>query len=250
MDTTVPVPADITAWPIYSRLRSEADAGGSYLVDGMSRTILPLTPELAAYVLEHSSPLPPIAARLIEETTGMGKVAVMQVSPEQGLFLRFLVKITNSRRILEIGTFTGLSSLMMAYAGAERVVCLDISEEFTAVARRYWAEAGFEHVIDLRLGPALDSLQKLGAGDVFDFVFIDADKGNYARYFESALERLAPGGLIAVDNTLWSARVLDQLDQSSDTKAIRDFNDMVAGDDRVEALILPIGDGLSLIRRR
>ena len=216
----------------------------------MSRTTLPLTPELAAYVLDHSSPLPPIAARLIDETTGMGKAAGMQVSPEQGLFLHFLVKITNSRRVLEIGTFTGLSSLMMAYAGAERLVCLDISEEFTSVARRYWAEAGFEHVVDLRLGPALDSLQELGDGDVFDFVFIDADKGNYARYFESSLERLEPEGLIAVDNTLWSGRVLDPSDHSSDTKAIKSFNDMVAADDRVEALILPIGDGLTLIRRR
>ena len=216
----------------------------------MSRNTLPLTPELTAYLLEHSSPLPPIAARLVEETSGMGEVATMQVSVEQGLFLRLLVKLTRSRRVLEIGTFTGFSSLMMAYAGAERVVCLDISEEFTSVARRYWAEAGFEHVVDLRLGPALDSLQRLADGEVFDFVFIDADKGNYASYFESSLERLEPDGLIAVDNTLWSGRVLDPSDRTSDTQAIKSFNDMVAGDRRVEALILPIGDGMTLIRRR
>ena len=216
----------------------------------MSRTTLPLTPELTSYLLEHSSPLPPIAARLVEETSGMGKVATMQVSVEQGLFLRLLVKLTKSRRVLEIGTFTGFSSLMMAYAGVERLVCLDISEEFTSVARRYWLEAGFEHLVDLRLGPALDSLRRMADGEVFDFVFIDADKGNYASYFESSLERLEPDGLIAVDNTLWSGSVLDPFDPSSDTQAIKSFNDMVADDDRVEVLILPIGDGLTLIRRR
>jgi len=180
----------------------------------------------------------------------MGTVASMQISPEQGLFLRLLISLTGSRRVLEIGTFTGLSSLMMAYGGAQEVVCLDISEEFTAVARRYWAAADFDHLIDLKIGPAIDSLQNLGADKVFDFVFIDADKQNYHSYFEMALTRLAPQGLIAVDNTLWSGRVLDPSDRSPDTVAIKDFNDAVGRDERVETLILPIGDGLSLIRRR
>ena len=216
----------------------------------MSRHPLPLTPELASYVVEHSSPLPAIAKRLIEETSGLGQAAAMQISPEQGLFLKLLVGITESRRVLEVGTFTGLSSLMMAMGGAERVVCLDISKEFTSIARRYWAEAGLAHVIDLRLGPALETLQLLGEDEVFDFVFIDADKENYSRYFEIAMRRLEPGGLIAVDNTLWSGQVLDESDRSPNTVAIKAFNDSVARDDRIEAVILPIGDGLTLIRRK
>jgi predicted O-methyltransferase YrrM len=216
----------------------------------MSRKTLPLTPELAGYLLDHSSPLPHLAVRLIEETAAMGRVAGMQISPEQGLFLKLIVSLTGARRVLEIGTFTGFSSLMMAYGGAEEVVCLDISEEFTSVARRYWAEAAFDHLIDLRIGPAVDSLANLGEDQVFDFVFIDADKANYPAYFEMSLGRLEPKGLIAVDNTLWSGRVLDRSDRSADTVAIRAFNEAVARDDRVETLILPIGDGLTLIRRK
>lgn len=216
----------------------------------MSRKTVPLTTELAGYLLDHSTPVPPVAMRLIEETAAMGKVAGMQISPEQGLLLRLLVSVTGARRVLEIGTFTGFSSLMMAYGGAEEVVCLDISEEFTSVARHYWADAAVEHVIDLRIGPALDSLRNLDEDKVFDFVFIDADKENYLPYYEMSLERLEPEGLIAVDNTLWSGRVLDLSDRSADTVAIRAFNEAVARDDRVETLILPIGDGLTLIRRR
>jgi predicted O-methyltransferase YrrM len=216
----------------------------------MSRKTLPLTPELADYLLDHSSPLPLLAMRLIEETAAMGRVAGMQISPEQGLFLKLIVSLTGARRVLEIGTFTGFSSLMMAYGGAEKVVCLDISEEFTSVARRYWAEAGFDHLIDLKIGQAVDSLTNLGKDKVFDFVFIDADKENYPAYFEMSLDRLEPEGLIAVDNTLWSGRVLDPSDCSTDTVAIRAFNDAVARDNRVETLILPIGDGLTLIRRK
>jgi O-methyltransferase len=214
----------------------------------MSRRALPLTPELASYLVDHSSALPPTAARLIEETTALGRAAEMQVSPEQGLFLRLLIKLTGARRVLEVGTFTGFSSLMMAYGGAERIVCLDISERFTSVARRYWAEAGFDQLIDLRIGPAVESLNRMGDSDRFDFVFIDADKENNLAYFELSLARLEPDGLIAVDNTLWSGSVIDPSDLSPDTVAIRAFNEAVARDDRVETLILPIGDGLTLIR--
>ncbi|MEX0667384.1 MAG: O-methyltransferase, partial [Acidimicrobiia bacterium] len=204
----------------------------------MSRKTLPLTPELARYLVDHSSPLPPLAVRLIEETAALGRVAGMQISPEQGLFLKFLVTLSSARKVLEIGTFTGFSSLMMAYGGAEKVVCLDISEEFTSVARRYWAEAGFDHLIDLRLGPAVESMDRLGDDQLFDFVFIDADKENYPAYFELSLARLEPDGLIAVDNTLWSGKVLDPSDRSPDTVAIRSFNEALARDDRVESLIL------------
>ena len=216
----------------------------------MARDTLPLTPELASYLLDHSSPLPTIATRLIEETSGLGGFANMQISPEQGLFLKLLVGVTRSRRVLEVGTFTGFSSLMMALAGAERVVCLDVSEEFTSIARRYWAEAGLDHVMDLRLGPALKTLPLLGDDEVFDFVFIDADKGNYLRYFELVMPRLEPGGLIAVDNTLWSGQVLDQSDESPNTVAMRKFNASVARDDRVEVVIIPIGDGMTLIQKK
>ena len=216
----------------------------------MSRKTLPLTAELAEYLLDHSSPLPLLAMRLIEETAAMGKVAGMQISTEQGLFLKLLVSLTGARRVLEIGTFTGFSSLMMAYGGAEEMLCLDISEDFTSVARRYWADAAFDHMIDLRIGPAVESLRNLGKDEMFDFVFIDADKENYPAYFEMSLDRLAPEGLIAIDNTLWSGRVLDPSDRSADTVAIRAFNEAVARDDRVEALILPIGDGLTLVRRK
>jgi len=214
----------------------------------MSRRALSLTPELAGYLVDHSLPLPPTALRLIEETTALGRAAEMQVSPEQGLFLRLLIKLTGARRVLEVGTLTGFSSLLMAYGGAERIVCLDISERFTSVARRYWAEAGFDHLIDLRVGPAVESLNRMGQGERFDFVFIDADKENNLAYFELTLARLEPDGLIAVDNTLWSGSVIDPADQSPDTVAIRSFNEVVARDDRVETLILPIGDGLTLIR--
>ena len=216
----------------------------------MSRRTLTLTPALVNYALEHSSPLSPVAKRLIAETTAMGKVAGMQISPEQGLFLQFMISLTGARRVLEIGTFTGFSSLMMTYGGAEQVVCLDVSEEFTSVARRYWAEAGVDGQIDLRLGPAVESLEQMRAEEMFDFVFIDADKDNYPAYFELSLARLNTTGLMAVDNTLWSGRVLDASDQSVDTVAIRAFNEALARDDRVEVLILPIGDGLTLIRRK
>jgi len=180
----------------------------------------------------------------------MGRVAGMQISPDQGLFLRLLITLIGARRVLEIGTFTGFSSLMMAYGGAEEVVCLDISEKFTSVARRYWAEAGVDGLIDLRIGPAVDSLKNMDDAEMFDFVFIDADKDNYLAYFELSLVRLKTDGLIAVDNTLWAGKVLDPSDLSPDTVAIRSFNEAMARDDRVETLILPIGDGLTLIRRK
>ena len=211
---------------------------------------MPISPELAEYVVANSEPLPEVAHRLIEETTELGRAARMQISPEQALFMRQLVRIVGSRRILEVGTFTGLSSLMMALGGAEKIVCLDISDEFTSVARRYWAEANVDSVIELRIGPALDSLRAMEAEESFDFVFIDADKANYLNYFELVLGHLEPGGVVAVDNTLWSGQVIDSSDQSEDTNAIRNFNRTVADDARVQSVILPIGDGLTLIRKR
>ncbi|MGQ0848755.1 MAG: O-methyltransferase [Actinomycetota bacterium] len=215
----------------------------------MSRSTLPLTPELNDYLRRNSSSLDDVAARLVKETAEMGGVAQMQIAAEQGLLLKMLVQVSGARRALEIGTFTGFSAMMIARGGAERVVCLDVNEEWTAVARRYWHEAGLHRVIELRLGPALATLDEMEPDERFDFAFIDADKGSYLDYYHLVLERLEPGSLMAVDNTLWSGRVIDPSDQSEDTQAIRRFNAAVAQDPQVEVVILPIGDGMTLIRK-
>jgi predicted O-methyltransferase YrrM len=175
----------------------------------------------------------------------------MQISPEQGQFMALLVHVLGARRTLEIGVFTGYSSLAVALALPEdgRVIACDVSEEYTSVARRYWREAGVEDKIDLRLRPALQTLNDLialGQAGSFDFAFIDADKENYENYYERCLTLIRPGGLIAVDNVLWSGRVLDAADQDGDTNAIRAFNQKLLADDRVWLSLLPIRDGVTL----
>jgi len=176
--------------------------------------------------------------------------ATMQVAPEQGQFLQLLVRLLGARRILEIGTFTGYSALSMALAlpRGGRIVCCDLSEEWTSVARRYWKKARVQDRIVLRLGPALQTLKGLKGG--FDLVFIDADKSNYARYYERCLRLLRKGGVIAVDNTLWYGRVIDRRDQSVDTRAVRAFNRKLHRDPRVALSLVPIGDGLTLAVKR
>lgn len=216
----------------------------------MVRSSVVPTEGLLEYVHMHSAPLDDVAIRLQAETAGLGDIARMQIATEEALLLRMLVRISNAKRVLEIGTFTGFSALMMARGGAERVVCLDVSEEWTSIARRYWREAGLDQVIDLRLAPAEESLRAMPPSETFDFVFIDADKPTYPIYYELAMERLQPGGLIAVDNTLWSGRVADETDRSENTESIRRFNSMVATDKRVEAVILPISDGLTLLWKK
>jgi predicted O-methyltransferase YrrM len=193
---------------------------------------------------------PEVLRRLREETASNPQVN-MQISPEQGQFMGLLMRLIGARRTLEVGVFTGYSSLSVALALPDdgRMIACDVSEEWTSVARRYWREAGVEHKIDLRLRPAVETLDGLiasGEAGRFDFAFIDADKGNYANYFERAMVLVRPGGLIAVDNVLWSGRVLDPADNDEDTRAIRAFNENLHTDDRVWLSMLPVRDGLTL----
>jgi caffeoyl-CoA O-methyltransferase len=211
-----------------------------------------LTPELHAYLVEHSTPLDDVQRALVEETSQLGDIARMQVAPEQGAFLSLLAAVTGARRAIEVGTFTGYSALCLARGLPEdgRLVCCDVSEEWTAVARRHWEAAGVARRIELRLGPALDTLRSLPTDPDVDLAFIDADKGSYVDYYEELLVRLRPGGLVVVDNVLWSGRVLDPDADDADTVALRAFNDRVAADARVEVVMLPVADGLTLARKR
>jgi predicted O-methyltransferase YrrM len=192
--------------------------------------------------------------RLREETARMSQ-AQMQIAPEQGQLMALLVQLLGARRTLEVGVFTGYSSLAVALALPPdgRVVACDVSEEWTAVARRYWREAGVAEKIDLRLAPALDTLDGLlggGQAGAFDFAFIDADKGNYDAYYERALELVRPGGLICIDNVLWSGRVADPAVEDEDTAAIRALNRKLHGDERVALSLVPVADGLTLALKR
>ena len=217
----------------------------------MSRESIGLKPELQQYLLSVSLPEHPVLAELREETSKLEQ-RNMQIAPEQGHFMAFLVRALGVSRILEVGTFTGYSALSMALAAGDgaRLVCCDVSEEWTAIARRYWKKAGVESRIELRLGPGLGTLDQLVAeGATFDFAFIDADKGNYAGYYERCLRLVRQGGVIAVDNTLWSGKVADPAATDADTAAIREFNALVARDPRVTASVTPIGDGLTLLLR-
>lgn len=219
----------------------------------MSNQTVKLDDDLYAYLIDVSLREPELLAALRRETLEMPR-ASMQIAPEQGQFMALLVRLIGARRILEVGTFTGYSALIMALAlpADGQIVACDISEEWTAVARRYWAQAGVAGRIDLRLGPALDTLDGLiatGESERFDFAFIDADKENYQGYYERALRLLRPGGLIAVDNTLWGGSVIDPAKDDPDTRAIRAFNAALRDDPRVQLSLVPIGDGLTLARK-
>ena len=220
----------------------------------MSNRSIGLAGPLYEYLLSASLREHPALARLRAETASHPQVN-MQISPEQGQFLALLVKLTGAARCIEVGVFTGYSSLAVALAmpSTGRLIACDISEEYTAVARRHWAEAGVAGRIDLRIAPALVTLDELlaegGAGS-WDFGFIDADKGGYSEYYERILELLRPGGLIAVDNTLWDGAVADPENRAPDTIAIRAFNGKLRDDARVDLSLVPIGDGLTLARKR
>ena len=220
----------------------------------MSNRTTQVTPALHAYLLEVAVPEAPVLAALRQATAGM-QGAHMQIAPEQGRFLAWLVGLVQARRCLEVGTFTGYSALAMALAlpADGRLVTLDLSEEWTAVGRAFWREAGVAERIDLRLGPALESLARLVAEEPaggFDFAFLDADKTEYADYYEYCLKLVRPGGVIAVDNVLWHGSVADPEDQAADTRAIRAFNRAVFADPRVNACLVPVGDGLVLAQVR
>ncbi len=222
----------------------------------MSNRTLEMTDAVYEYLLEVSLREDPLLARLREETLAH-PMAVMQISPEQGQFMALLARLAGAVHCIEVGVFTGYSSLCVARALPEegRIVACDVSEEYTAIARRYWAEAGVDDRIDLRLAPALETLDGLLADSgpgVFDFGFIDADKENYTGYYERLLRLIRPGGLIAVDNTLWSGRLAEppSEDDSADTRALRAFNVALHDDDRIDLSLVPIGDGLTLARIR
>ncbi|HYA35833.1 MAG TPA: class I SAM-dependent methyltransferase, partial [Candidatus Binataceae bacterium] len=214
---------------------------------------LALTPELYDYLLARGHNDDPILKELAEETRRvMGPWAGMQIAPEQGTFMRILAAAIGARSAVEVGTFTGYSSICVARAlGADgRMLCLDVSEESTSIARRYWDRAGVASRITLKLGPAADTLRAMPVEDAFDFAFIDADKTNYRTYYEEILKRLRIGGLILFDNVLWNGSVVNPGDQNDDTKAIRALNDFIASDDRVDAVMLPVSDGLTIVRKR
>lgn len=211
-----------------------------------------LSPELHDYLVRHGTPPDPVQRELIARTEALGAVAGMQISPEQGTFLTLLTRLMGARRVLEVGTFTGYSALCFARGVGEdgQVICCDVSEEWTAIAREAWTAAGVDERIDLRLGPALDTLRGLPSGPTLDLAFIDADKQNYIGYWEALVPRLRPGGALLVDNVLWGGAVIDASNTDENTEALRAFNDHAAADDRVEGVMLPIADGLSLFRKR
>jgi predicted O-methyltransferase YrrM len=213
-----------------------------------------MTDELYAYLRSVSVREPALLKKLREETAAL-PMATMQVPPEHGQFLALLVQLMGARRTLEIGVFTGYSSLAVALAlpNDGTILACDVSEEYTSVARRYWKEAGVDHMIDLRLKPALETLKELlaeGRHGRFDFAFIDADKSNYEGYYECALELIRPGGLIAIDNVLWHGQVIDANDNDPDTVAIRALNKKLLGDSRVSLSMVPISDGVTLCWKR
>jgi caffeoyl-CoA O-methyltransferase len=211
-----------------------------------------LTQEVHDYLLAHVPALDDVQRDLIAETDKLGGVSIMQIAPEQGAFMTLLTRLIGARRALEVGTFTGYSALSIARGLPDHgtLLCCDVNEEWTAIARKYWERAGIDRKIELRIAPALDTLRSLPAGEQFDVAFIDADKENYPNYYEEVLARLRANGVILVDNTLWMGAVIDPKVTDDQTKTIRAFNDMVATDERVESVILTVGDGLTLARKR
>jgi len=209
-----------------------------------------LSAQLYDYLLSTSLREPEILTKLRQETAQLS-IGRMQIAPEQGQFMALLVQLMAAKKTLEIGVFTGYSTLVVALALPQdgKVVACDISEEYTAIARRYWQEAGVDRKIDLHIAPALSTLDRLiatGECNSFDFAFIDADKSNYDGYYERALQLVRPGGLIAIDNVLWFGKVADPQVQDNRTKKIRALNRKLHGDERINLSLVPIGDGLTL----
>ncbi|MBF7731225.1 class I SAM-dependent methyltransferase [Pseudomonas sp. N040] len=220
----------------------------------MSNRTLKLDDALYNYLLDVSLRETPLLQRLRAETAALPE-AQWQIAPEQGQFMALLVQLTGARRLLEVGTFTGYSALCMAQALPVdgKLLCCDIDPKYTAIARRYWEEAGVTPLIELRLAPAMETMGALvreGQAGTFDLIFIDADKINYPAYLEHALILARPGGVILFDNTLWSGRVLEARPETADTRAIQSLNRRLKLDQRVDLSLLPLGDGLTLCRKR
>ncbi|MCX5963711.1 MAG: class I SAM-dependent methyltransferase [Cyanobacteria bacterium] len=220
----------------------------------MFKNTLGLPDQLHDYILDNSLKELPILAELRQETEHH-KQARMQISPDQGQLIALLIRLMSARRVLEIGVFTGYSSLTIALALPTDgvLVACDISEEYTAIAKRYWRQAGVQSKIDLHIAPALETLDSLlqsGQAETFDFAFVDADKANYCNYYDRALKLLRPGGLMAIDNVLWSGRIADPQSTDKIVQTMRIFNEKVAQDDRVQVSLLPLGDGITLALKK
>lgn len=216
-----------------------------------SRSFL-LSDDLHAYVLAHSEPADPIARALTEATAALGDVAIMQIGADQAALLTMLVRLTSAKVAVEVGTFTGTSALAIARGLPDdgTLLCCDTSEEWTSIGVPYWRQAEVASRIDLRIAPALATLQALPRTATIDFSFIDADKPGYADYFEELVVRTRPNGLIVCDNTLFFGLVHDGSSSDENAVALRAFNDLVAGDSRVDTVLLPYADGLTLLRKR
>ncbi len=212
-----------------------------------------LNGDLYRYVVAHSCPPDPLLSDLIRETEEqVGGLSIMQIAPDQGAFMTMLARISGARRAIEVGTFTGYSAICIARGLGEdgSLLACDVSEEWTDIARKYWQRAGLSGRIELRLGPALDTLRALPAEPVFDLAFIDADKSAYPHYYEEILVRTVGGGLILLDNVFWMGTVADPSYEDAEVRLIRDLNDRIAADERVDSVMLPLSDGLTLVRKR
>ena len=212
-----------------------------------------VTQAVQDYAVAHSTHPPDDVQRsLIDATHALGGISMMQISPDQGAFMTLLTRLVGAQFAVEVGTFTGYSSICIARGLADggRLLCCDVSEEWTAIARDHWDKAGVADRIELRIGPAADTLRSLPADPPIDLAFIDADKPGYRTYYDEIVARLRPGGVVLLDNVLWSGNVADPAVDDENTTAIRAINDHVAADARVEAVMLPIADGLTICRKR
>ncbi|MYC68626.1 MAG: SAM-dependent methyltransferase [Acidobacteriia bacterium] len=214
--------------------------------------ITSLTQDLYRFMLSNRTPEDQLLGELRRETEEkVGALAGMMISEEQGLFLRMLVAAMGAKQVVEVGTFTGYSAACMAAAlpADGRLLCCDVSEEWTSIGARYWRRSGLSDRIDFRLAPALDTLRALPGDPPLDFAFVDADKDNYVAYFEALLPKLRTNGLLAFDNVMWHNWMMDAANQDAETIGIREFNDHILGDPRIETVMLHVGDGLTLIRK-
>ncbi len=218
----------------------------------MSDKFTAMTSELYGYVVAHRSERDPVLAALAEETAALGGISLMQVAPDQGALMTLLTRAIGARAAVEVGTFTGYSALCIARGLPDdgRLLCCDLNDEWTSIGRRHWDRAGVGQKIEVRLGPAIDTLRALPAGEQFDLAFIDADKTGYRDYYEEILGRLRPNGLILFDNVLWMGKVVADDSTDDSTLALRELNDALVNDPRVEAVMLPISDGLTIVRKR
>jgi len=213
---------------------------------------LHLNQTLYDYVIAHGHNADPILRELAEETQKLGLISQMQIAPEQGTLMGILARAIGAKSAVEVGVFTGYSSICVARAlpADGKLLCLDVNEQWTSIARRFWDRAGVANKITLKLAPAAESLRALPPSHTFDFAFVDADKTSYKTYYEEILKRLRRDGLLLIDNVVWSGKVVDAEDKTDDTRAIRELNDFVATDARVEAVMIPVADGITIVRKK